>query len=82
MLESVATKQDGLSKQMDSGHEFTRKRLVEMEGTSALLVKAVIFSVSGCFKYTHTHTPLSRPNEWWALTLTLEVSIDCVGVLI
>lgn len=31
---------------------------------------------------THTHTPLSRPNEWWALTLTLEVSIDCVGVLI
>lgn len=33
VLESVATKQDGLSKQMDSGHEFTRKRLVEMEGT-------------------------------------------------
>ena len=44
--------------------------------------KLWFFSVSGCFKYTHTHTHLSRPNEWWALTLTLEVSIDCVGVLI
>mmetsp|Transcript_34910 Transcript_34910/g.75379 ORF Transcript_34910/g.75379 Transcript_34910/m.75379 type:complete len:755 (-) Transcript_34910:134-2398(-) len=33
VLEGVATKQTALSKQVDSGHEFTRKRLVEMEGT-------------------------------------------------
>jgi len=33
VLEGVATKQTALSKQVDSGHEFTRKRLVEMEST-------------------------------------------------
>lgn len=33
LLEGVATKQTALVKQVDSGHEFTRKRLVEMEGT-------------------------------------------------
>ncbi|CAK9108915.1 Histidine--tRNA ligase (Fragment) [Durusdinium trenchii] len=33
VLEGVATKQTALSKQVDSGNEFTRKRLVEMEST-------------------------------------------------
>jgi len=33
VLESVATNQGALSKQMESSHEFTRKRLVEMEDT-------------------------------------------------
>mmetsp|Transcript_3710 Transcript_3710/g.6135 ORF Transcript_3710/g.6135 Transcript_3710/m.6135 type:complete len:886 (+) Transcript_3710:105-2762(+) len=33
VLETVATNQGAFSKQLESGHEFTRKRLVEMEGT-------------------------------------------------
>eukprot|EP00435_Cladocopium_sp_Y103_P048024 s1453_g14.t1 len=33
VLETVASNQGAFSKQLESGHEFTRKRLVEMEGT-------------------------------------------------